>query len=126
MKVANRCYLKSLVGALNTVSDLEQESIGSPNDEVAIRGIIRTHVVPVYEAYSDDSRSQCRDSLAYFLSKGDISFGDLIDQQQEWECGSPDDPRDLFLWIWRELFGADGYRVDVTDNWEVREDWSAI
>ena len=93
------------------------------NNEASVKKIINLEMCPVVNIMSTKCKSKVRLVYKYFLSEGGIDFNRV------WDMGmpafkAPDDPRDLFLWIWQECFGGD-YRIEGKKNdYEVVDDIS--
>ena len=109
-----------------------------PEDEIAIREVIRAYIVPDFHKLTEDSQQRCKQSLSYFLTTGDTpfarSFADLalagsLVTNTDWRSVNPfaeypefplavDDPFVFFKWLWDELFPGEDYHVQ-TDGWIV-------
>lgn len=124
MRTVNYHYLSLIVGPLNTVRDSEVSHIVSPDDEDGIRQIIRLRIVPEFASLDDDSRMACKDALSYFLTTGNAPFYEILSSQQEWQIDPPTDPKQFFIWTWKELFPSEDYQIDDTASWEECNDAS--
>ena len=120
MNIANYYHLSRIIGPLNTVSDEEVSHVTSNDDEVGIRGIIRLLVLPEFASLTADSQLACKNSLRYFFSTGNAPFNEIIDEQQEWPIEPASDPKQLFHWVWQELFPNEDFKISDEENWEER------
>jgi hypothetical protein len=128
MKITNYYYLDQLLAPLNTCSREEESKINhiDPNDEQAVRAIIKLIIQPDYEQFSDDSKERIRDALQYFLTTRSAPFAAIISAQQESPLRRPDEPINLFIWIWKELFPNKSFELQSTEGWSVENDIEKI
>jgi hypothetical protein len=119
MKIANYYYLGQLLSALNTCSRQEEAEINSidPDDEEAVRAIIRIFIRPDFEQLSDASKERTKDALQYFSTTRNAPFHRILAAQQDSPLGYPDEPIQLFIWIWKELFPNESYELKSTLGW---------
>jgi len=122
MNIANYYHLSRIIGPLNTVTDKEVSHIKSNDDAVGIRQIIRQLVRPEFQSLTLESQLACKNSMRYFLSKGNAPFYDIIDEQLEWPIEPPTDPKQFFHWVWEELFPDEDFEIVDEEIWEVRNE----
>jgi hypothetical protein len=107
--------LGPLAGGADDDDDSERYASLDPNDEAAVRAVIRDRIKPEITLSLDgDGMAVCKESLAYFLAKDGFNFGELYDGLLM-PFDHPRDPRCLFLWLWEELFG-EAYRPPDTSD----------
>lgn len=103
--------LDPLIGLADDDDAVEYYWDLNPNDETAVRSIIRETLRPEFERWDDKSRAKAKLALQYMLSF-----------RREW-CESiwnnglipfdaPDNPCLFFEWLWRELFGDEPYELN--------------
>jgi hypothetical protein len=89
-----------------------------PDDEQHMRGAIRATMTEYYETANEALKSHLRNALQWLLNggheqtfPGSAGSGAMLTGFQIMACDSslpmPADPKDLFVWIWREVFGND-------------------
>jgi len=89
----------------------------NPNDEAAMRGLIREHFVTSANTMHPRIRERVLLTYRYFLSKPYDDWGDLFDSNL-FPFEHPDDPRDFFLWLFQECFPTEAW---LLPNWETYE-----
>ncbi len=119
MMIANPYHLDGLIGQLNVMHDNEIPDIQDTG--AFCRTIIRQILKPDYERYTQESKTACKNSLAYYLTTKSIDFDSIVSAQQECPC-EIDDPDKFFLWIWEELFPGESYVVDNPEEWNESKD----
>jgi hypothetical protein len=82
-----------------------------PDDETAVRHVLRHLVVPVYGACDDQMRAHVKAALQWFINCGDNNLlTGLIDSNPDWPVEYASDPRLTYIWWWQELFGEEPWR----------------
>jgi hypothetical protein len=82
-----------------------------PNDEAAVRGLIREHLVPFYESWTDRAKEQGKLGLAYGLSFQRNSLERWFYSRLP-PIDAPEDPARFYEWLWSELFGEESWRLE--------------
>lgn len=102
-----------------------------PNDEAAVRGVIRELVVPDVQKWPKHFRERVKLSCQYFLSTEhpDKLFRGLFEGSMP-PFDAPDDARSIFIWAWNECFPGESYVLanpeDYTEVFDVDETWKVF
>jgi hypothetical protein len=121
----NPYYLLEMLGNLSGLAD-HDESVEfyrslDPNDEDAVRKIIRAHVVPHVKRFTDDTLAKIKLTMRYYLSCSEVPWDDLF-------CSvlppfePPKNARDYFVWAWEECFPGEDYRCGDVSRCKVVSD----
>jgi hypothetical protein len=114
MKTVNPFFLTDLIGALAGLGDNDQlvfeYSSMDPNDEEAVRSVVRALIVPEAREMSDRRRERVRTAYQYYLTKGDIDFNRKFESILP-PFDPPDDARQFFMRTWEECFPGEQYRI---------------
>lgn len=92
-----------------------------PEDEVAVRDLVRRLLVPYFLEFDEKSKALIRDSLGYMLLQGSNKWEALFAMNQ-CPLALPDPPRKFFEWLWDELFHANICLAGPIDEYVVKED----
>jgi hypothetical protein len=95
-----------------------------PDDEAAIRAVMRELLVPYVSTWTEPARAMARLGLAYGLSfRRDVLADRFYSMLPPF--GLPDPPDRFFEWLWDELFGPDSWRLSDPDRYRVVWDSAA-
>jgi hypothetical protein len=125
MKTVNQYYLRELLGPLNTLGDEDVRFIGcfvDPNDEAAVKDVLRKHVLPMCAELSKETLDHYTSALRYYLTTRSAPVTAFISAQQESPLRCPADPHSLFLWVWELLCPGEDYLVTDLACWREEND----
>lgn len=122
-KIVNLFLLERLLAPMGHLPD-EEELVFydlNPNDEHAVKEMIRKYVVPAYFSFGPKSKEISKNSLQYFLSMPKSSYQYTFDRIGT-PFDSPEEPRKFFIWVWQELFGEEDFSLIDKENYVVQND----
>ena len=124
MMYVNRHYIRVLLEPLGGLADVDDEvdryASLDTNDEVAVRQVIRTVLVPYFERIDQESTERIRLALAYGLSDDATRFDRIFNSNLP-PFDPPSDPRDFFLWLWDECFPGESWSVEIGE-YDLKDD----
>jgi hypothetical protein len=126
MKTVNPQFIADLLGPLGGGADDDEETEKylpvDPNDEAAMRAIIREELVPEYPRLRPEFQRQAKLALAWALSfnrpRLRRSFNSML-----LPFDHPDDPALFFEWLWDELFPGEDYHLSNPDEYLLDDDF---
>ena len=84
-----------------------------PNDEVAVRHVLRYLCPPVHEASDAAARAATKAALRWYVNCADDDrLRWVIDSLPDWPVEYANDPRRTYIWMWQELFGDEPWSSD--------------
>lgn len=121
-KTVNPYYLLKMLGHLAGMGDcdhgVEKYRGFQPNDEARVRDAIRIEVVPVIQAYTDESIETIKLTLRYYLSSADVPWEDIFCSVLP-PIDPPDNARDYFVWAWEECFPGESWTLSDLPKYSV-------
>jgi len=102
-----------------------------PNDEAAVRIVIRELSVPYVQQLRENVKTRIKLSCQYFLSTEQPAelFRGLFEGRLP-PFYAPNEPRSIFIWAWNECFPGESYILanpeDYTEVFDVDETWRAF
>ena len=98
----------------------------NPNDESAMRSMIREYFLPYYHrCYPLESMLALKEAFMYFLSVGNIDWQRECDSLL-FPCDLPDDSKNFALWLWDECFPNTDYHIANLEDYYVVEDYDDL
>jgi hypothetical protein len=122
MTAVNCCYLDQIVGLLESVKPEAQEAMtkADPDDGEIVRDLVREFAKPMFDEWSDATRSECRNALRYALVTGRVDLRQLLVAAEEFPFHQPESPTKFFRRVWDGLLPDElPESVDVSD-WSER------
>ena len=126
MPTVSRHDIDVFLGPLEGLAPEEEAEVlqnVDPNNEQQVRAVIRRHCSPVMAGMRHDVRERYKNTLRYFLTTRQADFQAIIDGMQDMPLRNPDEPVNLFLWTWKELFPGEDYHIDDLTGWMVDDEW---
>jgi hypothetical protein len=124
-QIINPHWLHVLLYPLAGLADVDEAVIEyrsfDPNEEEAVRRIIREQIVPYFARVDAESVSKIKQAYRYYLSKGDSRWDRVYDSMLL-PFDHPDLPRDFFLWIWQECFPNEDWQITDLSQFEIEAD----
>ncbi|HPF40193.1 MAG TPA: hypothetical protein P5081_04850 [Phycisphaerae bacterium] len=124
-KKANTQVLYNLLYGLEMMPDLGTpfDACTDVNDPTTYVDAIRQYILPEFERLNLENQNTVRGNLQFFLTTRLAPFAELVELcRMEASMPSPDDPAQLFVWIWQALFPSEDYRLADTAGWTVVDD----
>jgi hypothetical protein len=125
MRTVNPNFLETPLDPLIGGADIDElcaaYSALDPNDETAVRAMIRELLVPYVLSLNKAIHERIRLAYQYYLSKPDSNFRDLF-LPLMLPFGIPHDPRRFIQWVWEECFPGEDYRLSNLDDIVINDD----
>lgn len=125
------CIFNPFAGLADDDDAVEKYRDVNPNDQNAVRGVIRELSVPYVQTLRESVKIRVKLSCQYFLSteQPDSLFRGLFEGSLP-PFDAPDDARALFIWAWNECFPGESYVLanpeEYTEVFDVDETWRAF
>jgi len=92
----------------------------NPNNESAVKSIVRSRLLPEYNNRSLLFRDKIKMALSYALSSGKNLGGEFDSNLLPFD--HPDDPNLFYKWIWEVFFPDENFELSNIDDFEEVED----
>jgi hypothetical protein len=123
----NPWFVHALLSPLAGYADIDVDGVDEyrnvdPNNEMAIKKIIRDVFLPFYKNRNTlEFCEQMKNSLKFYLSTN------LFDWERKFNScllpfDHPDNPRDFFVWIWEEWHPDERYQISNVSDYSVNDD----
>lgn len=122
------CIFNPFAGLADDDDAVEKYRDLNPNDQNAVREVIRELSVPYVQNLRERVKIRVKLSCQYFLSteQPDRLFRGLFEGSLP-PFDAPDDARSIFIWAWNECFPGESYVLanpkDYTEVFDVDETW---
>jgi hypothetical protein len=125
MKTVNPYFLDVPLTPIIGGADIDEltAEYGSldPNDETAVRQLIRDLVVPFWATLGPQIRDRVQLAYCYYLSRPETDFAKVF-RSIVAPFRTPSESRLFFLWVWEECCPGDDYRLSSFDDIVVKSD----
>lgn len=125
MTKVNPVFIDYLLNPLVGGADSDEETLKyrnvDPNDEIAIKMIIKSVLKPEFEQQPNAFKEASKKALSYYLTTDKINFGRVFNSNLL-AFDHPTNPKDFFYWIWEIFFGEEDYIIkDIEDYIEYND-----
>lgn len=128
MKAINPYFLNVPLDPFCGMADVDEEVERfrdfNSNDEEAVRRLIQEQMKPYVAELHLETRDRISDAYRYYLSRKETNF-DRVFGSVLAPFDPPDNPRDMFLWIWQECFGGD-YAIDDSVDYRIVANFNEV
>ncbi|MGH9149890.1 MAG: hypothetical protein ACRD0F_06060 [Acidimicrobiales bacterium] len=112
--VVNPSFVDALLGPITGGADIDTRTERhrglDPDDEAAVRAVIRNDLVPYYRRWDATSQVAGRLALAWCLSWRPERLTDAFEGSLP-PFNAPAEPAQFFEWLWDELFPGEDHTI---------------
>jgi hypothetical protein len=92
-----------------------------PNNEQEVRSLIRRMILPHLLTLSPRNLERIKLAYQYYLSKTESNFERVFYSVLP-PFDAPDEPRNFFLWVWKEWFPTEDFQINFLDRFDEQAD----
>jgi hypothetical protein len=120
------CEVIAPLATINDVEAMDVLKIDFENETSVKKALTRLGLKSNFIEFDFDSQCKIKDSLKYAIYQGNMFCDDVFDSMSIDYFKKPTNTKDLFIWIWQVLFGAENYKIEDIKQYYLSEDFNFI